>query len=140
METVIPRKELRIFGIGLGVILLLLAALFFWRAGHHPESVWRHYVWQVAGSCGVIFLIFGAAMPARLAPVYRVWMPFAEKVGNFNTQVLLFLTFWLVIGPVAVLRKLTGADDLRLRNREQPTYFKTKEQKPVTIATCRRQF
>jgi len=89
---------------------------------------------------GGVFLMFGVLVPKSLTPVYLLWMPVAQKIAAFNTQVILFLAFWLVFGPVAILRKLTGADDLRLKDVPLDSYFIPKKQVPVTIETCRRQF
>lgn len=136
----VATKELRIFGCGLGVILLALALLMFWRGLAHGGSAWRYYTADFLAVFGGVFLMFGVLVPKSLTPVYLLWMPVAGKIGAFNTQVLLFLTFWLVFGPVAIMRRLTGADDLRLKDVPRDTYFVPKKQVPVTLESCRRQF
>jgi hypothetical protein len=138
---VVATKELRIFGCGAGIIMALLGALLVWRGmARVPVSELRVFAGQIIGTCGVVFLLFGILMPKLLTPVYRWWMPKAERIGEFNTQVLLFLVFWLVFGPVAILRRLLGADDLRLKDVPRDSYFVPKKQVPVTLETCRHQF
>ena len=134
-------KELRIFGCGAGVLMLLAGFVLVWRGmARVPVSDLRVFTGEFVGIVGGVFLLFGLLTPKSLTPVYRWWMPKAAWLGAVNTQVLLFLVFWLVFGPVAMLRKLTGADDLRLKFVPRNSYFVPKKQVPVTIETCRHQF
>lgn len=135
------RKELRTFGIGLGIIFLLLTALFIYK--YHARaagSTGLQVFLVVLPTLGVLLLVIGAVAPGVLGPIYKVWTPIAKKIGEFNTRVLLFLVFYLVLGPVAIVRKLLGKDDLRLKYQPKESYFIPKDQTPVTLETCRRQF
>ena len=43
------------------------------------------------------------------------WKHLAHGVGVVNTHVLLFLAYWLVVGPAAVVLKVLRKDYLRIR-------------------------
>ncbi len=69
----------------------------------------------------VFSFIFGAAWLAWLAALLLLaaasdnpagrgiaagWLKFAAWIGHFNTRVLLFLIYWLVLTPVALVYRL----------------------------------
>ena len=57
--------ELRRFGLTVGMALVLLAALLFWR-----QRPW----WPLFLGLGGLFIGLGLLLPSWLAPVERVWM------------------------------------------------------------------
>ncbi len=115
------RRELRVFGLGLGVILLLLAALALWRGRPAP---W----WGGLGGASLLFLLAGAAFPSRVRPVYRLWMPLANALGWLNTRLILFLVFTLVVTPLGVAMRLLGWAPPFRRPRGSPsTHWVAKE-------------
>jgi len=44
-----------------------------------------------------------------------MWMGGAEVLGGIVTRVILFLTFYLMITPFSVLKRITSGDTLGLR-------------------------
>lgn len=43
--------------------------------------------------------------------IASAWLGFAVRLGHFNTRVLLFLLYWLVLTPVALVYRLFGGAD-----------------------------
>ena len=103
-ETTITTKQLRSFG-------LLMAGLFLviglWPMIVRGESV-RIWGLSVAGIWGMA----GLVVPRVLTPVFKIWMKFAEKLGWFNTRVLLSLIFYGVFTPFALIMKVLGKKPL----------------------------
>ncbi|MDD5627837.1 MAG: SxtJ family membrane protein [Elusimicrobia bacterium] len=106
-----PRKDLRVFGIGLAVVLSFFAFLSWRKAG----AAWP-YELTLAAVCALL----GGLRPMALGPVYKPWMKAARAIGKANTWLLMALVYYLVITPYAFIARLIGGDllDERLRDRE----------------------
>jgi len=134
-------NEVRKFGIGLGLIILVLSGVAVYRLqGRAGTLPMLPHLLAAIVVAGVLVLLAGLLAPALIAPLYRFWMPIAAKLGAFNTQVLLFLTYFIALAPIAILRRLLGKDDLRWRYVERKSYFIEKKEEPITLERCRHQF
>ena len=96
-------KELRKFGITMTIAFAVFGSLFCWQ----DKSVWP-YLFYVAGA----FLLLGFAVPRALAPIEWAWMKLAHAMGIVMTNVILILTYFLAITPIAILMKFFGNDPL----------------------------
>lgn len=107
--------ELRKFGVAMIVGFAIIGGVFYWR-GHA----------QIAYGC----FIFGATAGAlglsglKIAlPVYWAWMSIAFVMGNVMGRVILGAVFYLLITPIGIMRKLAGADPLRLKRPKTDSYW-----------------
>ena len=108
------RKELRTFGISLGVVCLIWAAILWWR-GHGGAIPW------LVGAAPILVLL-GLVAPMALWPLHRVWMPVARGIARVLTWVLLTLAFYLVFTPFGIVMRILGKDPL---HRKFPADAKT---------------
>lgn len=51
----------------------------------------------------------------------RGWYAFARILGHINISILLGLTFFVIVTPVALCRRLWGKDSLRLKQFKKDT-------------------
>lgn len=123
-------KEGRRFGLLVGGMLVALAVLLLWR----ERSVW--FVATVGG-VGALLALAGAALPARLGPVYRAWMGLARVLSKVTTPVFMAIIYFLVITPVAVVRRTLGGNPLVTR-RGSDGYWVVRE--PGKHGSMERQF
>ena len=93
-------RELREFGLGLALLLVLIFwALLPWL-GDRPRPAWPLVA---AGVVAVLAL----AWPAAVHPVYRLLLPVGRVLGIVNTWLLLGAVFFGILLPVGwVLRRL----------------------------------
>ena len=108
------KKDLRKFGLTLGVFFALLGLLFWWQG--------RPY-FRVVFILSVIFLFFGLALPALLKPIQKIWMTLALLMGWVMTRAILGLLFYLVITPLGFIIRLSDKDLLNLKSKDQATYW-----------------
>jgi hypothetical protein len=113
-------KELREFGQVMGLVLNLLTGLLLYKG----SSNW-HYVFAVAS----LFVVLSIFYPRALRRVEALWMLFGEKMSFVMTKVVLAITYFLLITPLAIIVRLFGVDLLKIKakNREKKSYWIIKE-------------
>jgi hypothetical protein len=79
-------------------------------------------------------------MKKVLSLVWRGWKKFAHVLGIVNTKILLTLSYFVIIALVSIISKILRADFIDRRLRPQPSYWHDREQLPVNLESCRRQF
>ena len=116
------RKDLRIFGFGLAVILTFFAFLSWRKDG----AAWPYEL--VLAAVGALF---GGLRPMALRPVYGPWMKAVRVIGKANTWLVMGLVYYLVITPYAVLARLVGGDLLDERLRDRESYWHPRGEVPA---------
>lgn len=110
------KKELRDFGLTIGVILILLGSLVMWRGK-------REIAPYLLGA-GSLLVILGMALPVTLKPFQKVWMGFSLVIGFFVSRIILFILFYAVLTPLGLLARLAGKDILDKKiDKSRPTYW-----------------
>jgi hypothetical protein len=87
------------FGIGLGILFLLMA----WRA----ERKGGHETALAASALASIVAAF--VHPGIFRPLYGAWMPVARLIARVNTWIVCAILYYAVLTPYAVLARLLGA-------------------------------
>ncbi|OGZ42276.1 MAG: hypothetical protein A3C80_00370 [Candidatus Ryanbacteria bacterium RIFCSPHIGHO2_02_FULL_45_43] len=126
------RKDLRKFGITIGVVFMMLGVLFFLKGGHN--AVYLLFL-------GVVFTVLGVTVPLLLKPFYRIWMTAADMLGQLVTGIILCILFYIVITPLGFIAKLLGKHFVDLGFYvKQESYWNYKEQKELVNSDYERQF
>lgn len=126
------KRELRQFGVTFSIVLGLLGGLFFLRGK-------ANYF---------VFIIFSAAFlssvliaPILLKPLQKIWMSFGIFMGWLITRLILFILFYLVVTPIAVLARLFGKNFLDTKfDKNAASYWIAKETGEFDKRTCENQF
>lgn len=112
----VDAAHLRKFGAVMAAAFSILSAV----AWQHGSGV---LPWTVL--VAVAFFFVGLLAPRFLAPLEKVWMALAEKMSIVMTLLILTLTFFVLITPIGLLRKLISRDSFELNfNRRLPSYWK----------------
>lgn len=53
--------------------------------------------------------------PKAFRPAARVWFGLSHFIGNIVSRVLLTVLFFTVVTPMAIIRRMAGADSLKLK-------------------------
>ena len=72
----------------------------------------------------VALVIWALVWPRGLKLVYTPWMALAEKIGWFNTRLILFLIFYGVVLPIGLLMRLLGKDPLARKYDPRATSYR----------------
>jgi hypothetical protein len=97
----------RQFGLGVGTVLLLIAAAMIWRG--------RMTGAQITGGIGLVLVVLGRFAPRLLKYPSAVWWKVAMVLGYVNARIILTLIFTIVLVPLSVIWRLIGRDPLGRR-------------------------
>lgn len=126
------RKTLKRFGLTMSVLLLIVAALLFFR---------QRQVYLLFYVTALLFLISGLLAPDKLKSVYILWMRFAYGLSWVNTRIVLTLVFFIIFTPLGLIMRLFRRDPLeRKLNRQEGSYWKDYQQTGLGASGYQRQF
>jgi len=111
-------KDLRNFGITIGIILFIISSLLFY---YNKPS------YQIVAYAGAVIIFLGMIVPIILKPIYIIWMTFAVMLGWVMTRVILSLLFYFIITPIALVTRLIGEDFLALKRKKIDSYWNNRD-------------
>jgi hypothetical protein len=62
-------------------------------------------------------------IPARLRPVYNVWLKVAHVMGKIITTLILAMAYYVVITPAALIKRVFGGRPLPVKADEEATSY-----------------
>lgn len=75
----------------------------------------------------IALVILGACGPRVLREPYRMWMLLGEWIGAIVSRVLLGTLYFMILTPIATVRRFIVRDPLELRcDGKAASYFRTK--------------
>jgi Saxitoxin biosynthesis operon protein SxtJ len=107
-----PKNPERSFGVSVGGVLLIIAAVLWWR-GRMGRA-------ETLGAIGAVLLVAGVVYPRVLKYPSAAWWQFSRVLGHVNARVLLTLFFALVLTPVGIVWRLAGKEPLGRRRDRWP--------------------
>ncbi|MBF0504437.1 MAG: hypothetical protein HQL14_04965 [Candidatus Omnitrophica bacterium] len=116
------KKNLLVFGYGLGII-----ALIFSIGGYIKHGLGTAVI--VLLLCSVIFIGVTALNWMALKPGYQAWMKAAHLIGLIVTTVILSIIFLLIFTPISFILRFMGRDHLqRDFSRQGTSYWEKRNQ------------
>lgn len=112
-------KQLKNFGLTLGIILSAGFGILLPLLRQQPFSF-------SANAIGISLIILGISMPNMLKYPYILWMYLAEGLGWMNTRIILGLLFFLIISPIALVKRLFNSTDLHLKPCKNTVSYRIK--------------
>ena len=125
-------KAIRDFGILIGLILLIIAGILFYKERESYELIIL---------LGIAFIGLGLGMPIILKPFYLVWMNFAVVLGWLMTRLILGLLFYVIVSPIGLISRLFGKEFLELKNSSlNSSYWNYKNSRRISHQNFEKQF
>ena len=126
------KKDLRKFGLTIGIALIVIAALLL---------ITRKNSAMYFGAAGFILAALGLAVPQILKPLNKIWMSLSIILGWFMTRVILTILFYIAITPIGLLTKLFRKDFLELKiDKAKTSYWQKRDRKKFDPVDYERQF
>ena len=100
------KKELRKFGITVGIVLGLLGGLLLWH-----DRDFYYYFFIISG----VLIALGLIAPILLKPVYKAWMALAFVLSWVMTRLILVLLYYIFFTSIGFFARLLNRDILALK-------------------------
>jgi uncharacterized membrane protein len=91
-----------------GMACILICLIGFLLGGQHA--------WVIAA---LFFLLLNMIRPQLYTPLAVIWFGLSHKLGSIVSTMLLTVLFYIVVTPIALIRKMTGADAMRQKQWRQ---------------------
>ena len=122
MKSVTSKKELKRFGILLSVSTSFFVGWILHIFGIYDFKLWTLYI--------AIFLLgFAIFRPLALVYIYKVWIFFRDLLLQLISKIILFLFFFMVLIPFALIMKIFKYDPLRTSKSSRKSYREIKKNK-----------
>ena len=112
--------------------LFAVAAVYF----YYSANVSRAYVFIAAA---MIFLLVTMIKSDSLLPLNKLWMRFGLLLGMIVSPVVLGIIFFVLFTPIAILMRLSGRDELRLKLSHKVSHWIARSE-PIKSESFRNQF
>ena len=70
-----------------------------------------------------IFLFLGIINSSLLAPINKIWFKFGLFLGKIISPIVMFLIFFIVVTPIAILMRLLKKDLLNIKLNNDESYW-----------------
>lgn len=126
------KKDLRNFGLTVGLVFIILGGLFFWLEK-------GSYLYLLLVGAG--FILAALFVPKFLTPLQKIWMTAAIIIGWFMTRVILSLLFYLVLTPTNIFSRLFGKRFLDLKiDKSRKSYWSYREKRKLERNAYEKQY
>jgi hypothetical protein len=126
------KKDLRKFGLTVGIVLLAIASLLYWKGKENYTAF---------GIIGGFLVVVSILFPIILRPLNKIWMTLAILMGWIMTRVILIVIFFIVLTPLGLIARLIGKDFLDLKiDKEKNSYWEVRDKKGEAAVEYERQF
>ena len=105
----------RKFGFFLTVIFLAACSYFFFVGTVTTAGIF--------GSLAMLFLLVTIAKDDVLLPLNKLWMRIGLLLGMIVSPIVLGLIFFVLFTPIALIMRVIGRDELRLRLSEKESHW-----------------
>ena len=107
ITTKINKKQATDAGMAFVLILLILGFLF--------DS-------ELFFKIAVLILVVNMIVPMLFYPFAVIWFSFSNLLGAVVSRIILSLVFFVVVTPIALIRKLLDKDTLQLTKFKENSY------------------
>jgi len=128
-----PKLENKRFGRQMGLVLVALAGLGFWRD-------WPYLVNVSLLTLGAVHLILAVFAPDLLSGINRFWMSLGYYFGKVFAPIEMAIIFFLMFTPIALVMRLFRRDALLIRKNKVNSYWKVRETPKISADSFRNQY
>ena len=105
----------RKFGFFFTVVFAVAASYFYYSA----NVTWAY----VFTATALIFLFITLIKSDVLLPLNKLWMRFGLLLGMIVSPIVIGIIFFGLFTPIAMLMRLSGRDELRLKSTQKASYW-----------------
>jgi len=121
----------RKFGFFFTFVFVVLAAYFYYS----DNLTWAY----VLSAAALTFLLITLINSAVLLPLNKLWMRFGLLLGMIVSPIVLGDIFFGLFTPIAILMRLSGRDELRLKYAQKASHWISRGE-PIKSESFKHQF
>jgi len=103
------------FGLFFSVVFSLVSSYFFYL----ENNFWFY----IFGLMALVFIIITLINNDLLGPLNKLWFKFGLLLAKIVSPVVMGSIFFVIFTPIAIFMRLIGRDELRLKFKNQSTYW-----------------
>ncbi len=114
------KRELRVFGLLVGLFFGLIGGLVWFKAKTPAPTSATDVIWAIGGALMIIYY----AVPRLRLVLYYGWMKAAYPIGWTISHLVLGITYYLVLTPIGLFMRVFGHDPMQRRfDRDASSYW-----------------
>jgi hypothetical protein len=122
----------RKFGFFFTAVFVLAGGYFL-----NEDSVEAAYIFLVLA---VTFFLVAMIQADFLLPLNKLWMHFGLLLGKIVSPIVLGVIFFGLFTPIALVMRIVGRDELRLKVKKLPSFWKPREESTLSSIRFENQF
>lgn len=91
-------------------------------------------------SISTFFLVAAVLFDSRLEPLNRLWAKLGLLLGMIVSPLVMCLIFFSLFMPIALLMRLLGRDELRLKMKSRHSHWRLRDQSQMQSGSFKYQF
>lgn len=108
---------------------LIWSVIFLFLGGYNVLE--KNGVGWIFAAGSVLFVVIAFVNPFLLNGFYSFWVKIGEAIGGGVSKVILFILFFCVFSPIAIVLRLFGVDLLSKKiNLNKSSYWVVREKQP----------
>ena len=120
------------FGMFFAAVFLALCGYFYWTGSVHLSIA--------MAVVSVVLALIAIIRPVWLLPLNTLWMRFGWLLGAIVSPLVLGMLFFLLFTPLALMMRLFGRDELRIRKQSSGTHWKPRQPGELSAGSFKNQF
>jgi len=121
------------FGLLFVVVFAAMACIGHFKGWNQPYV----YFWICFA---VLVALVTLLVPKLLAPFNRAWFGLGQLMGRVVSPIVLGAIFFLILTPVALIMRLFGRDELRLKRKSVDSYWIERHHDTTAAESFKNQF
>ena len=110
----------RSFGVMFGFIFIIIAVII--RLRNNPQNIQLLFL-----ALSFLTFLISFTRPSLLSTPNKLWMKFSLLLARFVSPIVLGLLFYVLISPLALILRLFGRDELRLKTKKVASNWQSRQ-------------
>ena len=123
----------RSFGVMFGFIFIIIAVIM--RLRDNPQNIQLLFL-----ALSFLTVLISFTRPSLLSTPNKLWMKFSLLLARFVSPIVLGVLFYVLISPLALVLRLFGRDELRLKTKKVATNWQSRKINGYSLDSFKNQY
>ena len=123
----------RSFGVMFGFIFIIIAVII--RLRDSPQNIQLLFL-----ALSFLTFLISFTRPSLLSTPNKLWMKFSLLLARFVSPIVLGVLFYVLISPLALVLRLFGRDELRLKIEKVATNWQSRQINGYSLDSFKNQY